>query len=192
MKKIYIIFLVILLIPGLSIAQQTQQQKIFEASNEVVLKLIGIDKDYDFRSNRFAGRFDQAQRRFEFVIPAISVYPLNDPADLSIFQDLFLASTVDPNIYVTADFRENLVDMREFKSPTEMVLDGMLTIYNRHYNIPVVMSLLYSNNVLYYKLRMDLDMFHLNWRIPQHHRAFLTGIMQIQVTDGRWSNLNQQ
>lgn len=192
MKKIYIICLVILLIPGLSIAQQTQQQKIFEASNEVVLKLIGIDKDYDFRSNRFAGRFDQAQKRFEFVIPAISVYPLNDPADLSIFQDLFLASTVDPNIYVTADFRENLVDMREFKSPTEMVLDGMLTIYNRHYNIPVVMSLLYSNNVLYYKLRMDLDMFHLNWRIPQHHRAFLTGIMQIQVNDGRWSNLNQQ
>ncbi|CAN5363287.1 hypothetical protein BH23BAC1_BH23BAC1_20100 [soil metagenome] len=192
MKKIYPYIIILIFLPFLAIAQHPQQQRFFDASNEVVLKLVGFDKDYDFRSDQFAGRFDQAQRRFEFIIPAISVYPLNDPADLSVFQDIFLANTVDPNIYVTADFRENLVDMREFKSPTEMVLDGMLTIYNRHYNIPVVMSLFYSNEVLYYKLRMDLDLFHLNWSIPPHHRSFLTGIMQIQVTDGKWSNLYKQ
>ena len=192
MKALNLIFLIFILFPYLAVAQQTQQQKVFDASNEVILKLIGIDKDYDFRSNRFAGRYDQAQRRFEFIIPTISVYSLNDPADLSVFQDLFLVNSVDPNIYVTADFRENLVDMREFRSPTEMVLDGLLTIYNRHYNIPVTMSLYYNNDVLYYKLRMDLDMFHLNWKIPQHHRAFLTGIMQIEVTDGRWSNHYKQ
>jgi hypothetical protein len=189
MKSILLYILIFLMGPCLVMAQQPHHQKVFDASNEVILKLVGIDKDYDFRSNRFAGRYDQAQRRFEFIIPALSVYPLNDPADLNVFQDLFLINQVDPNIYVSADFQENLVDVRGFTSPTELVLDGLVTVYNRHYNIPVVMSLFYSNNVLYYKLRMDLDMFHLNWQIPPHQRTFLTGIMQIQVTDGKWSNL---
>ncbi len=184
------IFICFLLSPLLVKAQNLPQNQVFNAANEVVLKIFGTDKNFDFRSDKFAGRYDNEQSSFEFILPVLSVYPLDETNDLNLVRDLFLVNKGQPVINLTASFKDPLTNVKDFKSPQELVLDGWLTIADRRYNIPVVMSLFYNNDILFYKLRTEIDMYQLNWSMPAHYRTFLTGMLQIQVNDGRWKNFH--
>ncbi len=184
------IFICFLLLPLFVKAQNLPQNQVFNAANEVVLKIFGTDKNFDFRSDKFAGRYDNEQSSFEFILPVLSVYPLDETNDLNLVRDLFLVNKGQPVINLTASFKDPLTNVKDFKSPQELVLDGWLTIADRRYNIPVVMSLFYNNDILFYKLRTEIDMYQLNWSMPAHYRTFLTGMLQIQVNDGRWKNFH--
>jgi len=177
---------IILHLPLLAIGQNLPQNQIYNVANEVSLKIFGIDRNYNFISEKFAGRYDKNQRFFEFILPIQSVFPIDGTHDVSIVRDLFVINKGQPVINLTVSFMDPLVSLEEFNSPQELILDGWLTIADRKYNIPVVMSLYYSNEVLFYKLRTEIDMYKLSWNMPEHYRTFLTGIMQIQVNDGKW------
>lgn len=53
--------------------QNNAREQVFNAGNEVVLKIFGTQKNFDFRSDKFAGRYDNDQKLFEFILPVLSI-----------------------------------------------------------------------------------------------------------------------
>lgn len=189
MKKIKSYILgILLLFPFHIHGQVLPQNQVYNVANEVVIKIHGTDRNFVFQSDNFAGRYDKEQNFFEFNLPVLSVYPLDETNDISIVRDLLLINKGQPVVNITASFTDPLINIKDFNSPKEVVLDGWVTIADKKYNVPVVMSLFYNNDILFYKLMTEIDMYQLNWRIPQHYRSFLTGILHIQVNDGKWRN----
>lgn len=193
MEKAYIgMFLIATIFANDLFAQAMVGSRAMEANNEVVFSLLGMNKDYVYRSKNLAGRYDKDNKQFVFILPVHSLQSTDEIEDITIVNELLRSNRVNQNIYVTARFDENLVDVKEFKSPTEVILDGFITIANRNYSLPVRMSLFYNNDVLFYKLNLELDYFKSKWLVPAHQRNFLTGILQLQVVDGKWRNFSKQ
>ncbi|MDQ3394666.1 MAG: hypothetical protein M3512_11225, partial [Bacteroidota bacterium] len=177
--------------PVWAFGQNMAQNQVFLASNEVFIKIFATDKNYDFRSEKFAGRFDENQNFFEFNLPLNSVAPLESPNDITVFKDLFMVNLGNHVINLTASFQDPLTNIKDFNSPQEFVMDGWLTVADKRYNVPVIMSLFYNNDVLFYRMRTEVDMYTLKWPMPVHYQKFLTGMLQIQVNDGQWRDLNK-
>lgn len=183
---------IILFIPYLAAGQNVPQEEVYNFANETLIIIQGTDRNFTYQSDKFAGRYDKNQNFFEFILPATSVYSLDEANDIEVARNILLINKGQPVLNLTASFNDPLINVEDFKSPQEVLLDGWLTFNEQRYNIPVVMSLYFLNGVLFYKLRTEIDMYELNWRMPVHYRKFLTGKLMIQVNDGQWRNFNVQ
>lgn len=187
-KRCYLF--VILFIPSIVVGQNVPQEQVYNFANEVLIIVQGTDQNFIYQSDQFAGRYDKNDNLFEFILPVTSLYSLDEAIDIKVIRDILLVNKGQPILKLTASFNDPLINVQDFNSPQEVLLDGWLTFNEERYNIPVVMSLYFVNDMLYYKLRTEIDMYELDWRMPVHYRKFLTGKLMIQVTDGKWRNFN--
>lgn len=180
---------IIFLLAAFAFSEASQAQgQAYNASNDVSIKITGNTRDYVFGSRDFAGRYNKNDKRFEFYLPVPSVYATSDTSDLYLFRDIFAGYENAQDFFITATFADELTSLAEFKTPTDMVLDGLLTLPNYSLSLPVYMKVFYNNNILFYSMRMELDLDLIAANIPPHYLPLLSGEMQLLVSEGRWNN----
>lgn len=160
----------------------------YNAANNALIRIFGSSKNYEYGTRNFAGRYNLDNKRFEFYLPITSVYATADTSDLYLFQDLFATYGNDRDFFITATFPDQLTTLSDFRTPQDLILDGTLTLPQNSLHLPVYMKLFYSNNTLFYSLRVDFDLDMFTADIPAHYVQLLSGPMQLLVAEGKWSD----
>lgn len=143
---IFLACLAFLLGPPAANAQNMQ----YTGGSSVIINISDGKKSHEFTTPKIKGRFNNRLKRFEFLL---SIKDVQTRHPSSFFTNLFnfifhpdQSNELQMYVYVPSELR----GFEEFINPQTLHLTGQVAIAGKNYELPVTMSLKYSNGTLYY------------------------------------------
>ncbi|MGK7397649.1 MAG: hypothetical protein ACNS62_23955 [Candidatus Cyclobacteriaceae bacterium M3_2C_046] len=167
------------------------QNIIYDGSDNVNIILDGYQNNFEYQSEEFMAQFDRDKKQFEFIIPLNSIEPADKDARIELIHNLFRPHIFE-KIKITTYLPKNLLSLKDFRDPQKYELDAMLSLFGSEFEAPLVLSLLSSQNALFYNLRVNVDLNKYQVVIPEAYQDYLTGIVSFTVTDAHWVNFFNQ
>ncbi len=136
----------------------------YTITKRVEISLLGATKTYLFQSDWLEGRFNNRLHRFEFRMPLQYVRALQNAADLSVFNTVFMDN---PDALPDADNMMQLwvylpngsgnQNFEAYRNPVMITLAADCIINGKTYRTPIAMNLFFSGNLLKYGLDLNMD-----------------------------------
>lgn len=159
----------------------------YTGNNEVFLKISGTESDYEFVSHHLKTGMDRERKAFGFIIPVETLQPTGDPSHLSILRDLFPYQTT-PTITLTAILEEETVTLEDFSQPQHLVLNGVLSLNEESFYLPVDISVYANRNELFYNMIAHFDLDLIDKSYEGKYEEIITGEFVIYVNEGSWNS----
>ena len=130
-------------------AQNTQ----YTGGSSVLISISDGRKSHEFTAPQIKGRFNNRLKRFEFLLSIKDVNTKNPGLFFTnLFNSIFhpdQSNELQMQVYVPSELR----GFEDFTNPQTLQLTGQVVIAGKNHELPVTMSLKYSNGTLYYGLQ---------------------------------------
>lgn len=165
---------------------QEIRDKTFIGNNEGLLQIKGTKQHYEFISQEVSARIDINENLMEFIIPLKSFAPVEDLEHQRILNDIFSSPFRLP-LYLTATFDEEVVRRENFTQPVNVVLNGTLSLYEEHFQVPVEVSIYAVDETVFYNMVTRFDLSLLGRDYDGIYKDIITGEFMIIVNDAQWN-----
>lgn len=180
------LFAIAFLLPYLLPAQIRQEQAIFTTNNEAFFTIVGTRQHYEFSSDEMKTTVDRAENSFEFLLDMRTLQPENDPLHSEIITDIFYFQTV-PRLRLTATMEEETANLANLTNSTTMVLQGLLTINDISFQVPVEVSFIAQDNQFFYNAEARFDLDLMDYPYDGEFADIITGEFVLFVNNAFWN-----
>lgn len=182
--SIFVVFFIGLLCN--SVVGQDISSKTFIGNNEGILQIKGTKQQYEFISQEVSARLDLNENLMEFIIPLKSFLAVEEPEHQKILSDVF-SSPYQLPLYLTATFDEEVVRREDFTQPLNIVLNGTLSLYEEHFQVPVEVSIYAVDETVFYNMVTRFDLSLLGRNYDGIYKEIITGEFLLIVNEAQWN-----
>lgn len=169
-----------------SVFGQGISNKTFIGNNEGILQIKGTKQHYEFISQEVSARLDINENLMEFIIPLQSFMAVEEPEHQKILSDVF-SSPYELPLYLTATFDEDVVRRENFTQPLNIVLNGTLSLYEEHFQVPVEVSIYAVEEIIFYNMVTRFDLGLLGRKYNGIFKEIITGEFMLIVNEAQWN-----
>ena len=172
------------LISSAQISQITNQNMIF-------IYLEGYDETFEFYSGNLESNFDKKKSKFEFKLPVRSIQPRDSLLEDDLINYVFQPGLY-PDILLTFTYNNNIINLKEIRTPEKITVDALLTLKNQIFETPLSLTLFSDGETLFYRFNFEINIKEMFQNFSEGNNGIFNGNISFLVQDGEWNDFFSQ
>lgn len=183
MKKIFLSFALLI-----TMASSFAQIRDHQNANQISIIINNPQEKYEFLSEQFWSNFDRESAKFEFYLPLESIYTTDSLLGSQLIREIFQPGA---NSRMKLEFNieeQSVKNLRSLNNTEHFRLDGILTINEDRFEVPLQLWLYSSGNALFYSLQFSLNIERITPLVSAEYQHLMDEELDFVVDDGKWND----